>query len=598
LTDIILLDQETTNQIAAGEVIERPSSVVKELVENSIDALASKIEIEITGGGLKSIRVADNGAGMSRENAFLSLRRHATSKIKGPEDLYNISTLGFRGEALPSIASVSRLTLRTRPKDNLEGTEIIVKGGEVLKDARKGCPAGTDILVEDLFFNTPARRKFLKSEGIEVGKISDIINRLALSYPNISFSLKREGRQLLNTWGRGDMLEVISLVYGRNKARFFIPVKEEKEDCVIKGFIGSPSIYRSGRKHQTFFVNGRYVTSSLLTRALEDAFSTLLSRNCYPVAVLQLQVNPHLLDVNVHPTKIEVKFSQEDYIYQKVYEGVREALRKENLIPEVSFRNKEEEKSQVFEQKSFYHKGTSTTGDTGEDSREYVKEEVVSALKGMAKEDFGEDEIEPLEAPEDRDQESFKKEVNVHILGNFLGTYILAQRDRELLIIDQHAAHERIIYEELKEQVISGLQHQEIIPMFLEVPSGSGIIIEENLSFWGKMGFVIEKFGTNSYVLRSVPLFLKNFYSQSLIEDIIDSFPQRGDLEKAREEVLKTMACKASYKANYRISREEAEALVEKLFESKIPFTCPHGRPTMISLEESQLEKNFKRGVS
>ncbi|RQD77975.1 MAG: hypothetical protein D5R97_01150, partial [Candidatus Syntrophonatronum acetioxidans] len=376
-----------------------------------------------------------------------------------------------------------------------------------------------------------------------------------------------------------------------------------------------PSVYRSSRKQQSFFINGRYITSSLLSRALEEAFSTLLSRNCHPVAVLQLQVKPYLMDVNVHPTKIEVKFSQEDFIYQKVYEEVRNALSKHNLIPDVFFKKKEEKKGQVFEQKSFYgdcndykdkkyykdeeeKQDIPIPLDTGKDSRDCKQEEELEPARDILKEELKERDMESPAETEDKDKETFEEEANFQVLGNFLGTYILAQRDRELLIIDQHAAHERIVYEELKEQVRKGLQYQEIIPVFLELPSGSEAIIEENLSFWEKMGFSIEKFGNNSYVLRSVPLYLRDFYSQSLIEDIIDSFPQKADLEKAQEEVLKTMACKASYKANNRISREEGEALIEKLFKCNIPFTCPHGRPTMISLEENQLEKNFKRGVS
>lgn len=584
MSDIILLDQETSDQIAAGEVIERPASVVKELVENSIDAQASKIDIEVKGGGMKGIRVVDNGRGMSKENALLSLRRHATSKIKEPADLNNINTLGFRGEALPSIASISRLTLKTRTEESLEGTELVVEGGVIEKNISTGCPPGTDIQVEALFFNTPARRKFMKSSGVEMSKISDIINRLALSYPHISFSLKKEKSQLLKTWGRGDLLEVISLVYGQNKARFFVPVKGGQEDCLIKGYVGSPTLYRSSRKHQSFFVNGRYVKSTLLSRALEEAYSTLLSRNCYPLGVLQIWINPQLIDVNVHPTKIEVKFSQEDYIYQRVLVEVREALKKQNLVPEVTFRKREREGGQVFEQRSLYE------GPWNTETKGYREERREEESLPFQEESF----------PRGKEEEysSQRKGGGISVLGNFLGTYILAQRDRELLIVDQHAAHERIMYEELKKQVDNGVQYQEIIPLFLEVPSGSEVVIHENRTFWEKLGFSLEKFGGNCFLLRSVPLSLRNIYSPSLIEDIIDSFPQKTDLEQAQEEVIKTMACKASYKANHKITREEGEELLRNLFNCKIPYTCPHGRPTMISLEENQLEKNFKRSIS
>ncbi len=621
MTDVILLDQETANQIAAGEVIERPASVIKEMVENSIDASANIIEIKVTKGGLSSIVVVDNGTGMSQENALMSLRRHATSKISGPEDLKKISTLGFRGEALPSIASVSRLRMRTRCPKNLEGIELKVEGGEIKDCTQIGCPTGTDILVEDLFYNTPVRRKFLKSTATEISRLSDIINRFALSYPHISFSLVSEGRQLLKTWGRGNLLEVISLVYGREKARSFIPVNYEVEGYSLRGFTGKPNISRSNRLQQSFFVNGRLVKSPIIIRALEEAYYTLLSRNSYPAAVLYLTVDPRVIDVNVHPTKIEVRFSEEKKVYQAVYDSIKKALKAHNLIPEVFINREKQEKDQVLEQSSLYqdfihikpepdNKGVDEQGQQPEeksrecaDSHNHQQAQIQPQSQAQSQATQLQPEVrEIVEIPKDSTVSSERKaelhHYHVKILNQFLGTYILIQKERDLLIIDQHAAHERIVYEELKGQIDKGVKYQDVIPISLEMPSGTEAVIEENRFFWEKLGLKIEYFGNNTFILRSVPLFLKEIYDLKMIEDIIDSYPGEDTaLDQARENVLITMACKAAYKANQKLDRAEMEALVKLLFNSSNPYTCPHGRPTMITLTDAQLEKNFKRRV-
>ncbi len=640
MSDVILLNQETANQIAAGEVIERPASVIKEIVENSIDASASIIEVQVTRGGLGSIGVMDNGIGMSRDNALMSLRRHATSKISGPEDLNKISTLGFRGEALPSIASVSRLRMKTRTLHNLEGVQLKVEGGEIKECTRTGCPVGTDILIKDLFYNTPARRKFLKSTATEINRLSDIINRFALSYPHISFSLVSEGRQLLKTWGRGDLLEVISLIYGKEKARSFIPVDHEIEGYYLWGFTGKPNISRSNRRQQSFFVNGRLVKSPVITRALEDAYYTLLSKNNYPAAVLYLTVDPRLIDVNVHPAKIEVRFSEEKKVYQVVYDSVKKALKAQNLIPEIFIIDRERQQDQQIEQvleQSTIYQDLKNINPESESESEYelspkhnqhqeqapaqeelkTQSQASNTFQSQA-ERTAQNQVQPSEITEkkpkekyndhdnDHDKESFskrerKEDLSCHqikVLGQFLGTYVLIQREGDLLIVDQHAAHERVVYEDLKDQVDQGLQCQEVIPISLEMPSGTEASIEENSSFWGNMGLIIEYFGNNTYILRSVPLLLKDIYNLKMIEDIIESFPgDEAALDQAREKVLITMACKAAYKANRKLDRTEMEALIQYLLNSNNPYTCPHGRPTMITLTEAQLEKNFRRRV-
>ncbi|MDO9573400.1 MAG: DNA mismatch repair endonuclease MutL, partial [Candidatus Contubernalis sp.] len=360
MSGIIILDPETVNQIAAGEVIERPASVIKELVENSIDASAEKIDIEVKGGGLSSIRIVDNGTGMSRQDALLALERHATSKIKRAEDLQRIQTLGFRGEALSSIAAVSRLRLRTRLEGELSATEMTVVGGEVSGVYEKGCPVGTEVLVDELFFNTPARRKFLKKPSLETARISDLVNRMAMSYPTISFSLTIDERQVLKTRGSGDLLEIIAQVYGREKARQFILVNFKQDSWKVNGFTGKPSLCRSNRSQQSFFINNRYIKSIVISRALEEAYGTLLLKNYYPSAVLFITVEPENVDVNVHPGKAQVRFADEKEIHRLIFQSIKESLKKHTLIPEVSMSKNIKEKNN-YQQVSFFSEGVNTT---------------------------------------------------------------------------------------------------------------------------------------------------------------------------------------------------------------------------------------------
>lgn len=665
MAEVVLLDQETANRIAAGEVIERPYSVVKELIENSIDAQADLLEIEVKGGGLDFIRVVDNGTGMSQKNALTALCRHATSKIRGAGDLKLVKTLGFRGEALPSIASVSHLRLRTRRAGDLAGTEMMAEGGNIVKCLQKGCPKGTEVLVRNLFYNTPARRKFLKSTASEVSKISDIVNRLALSFPGISFSLVCEGRHLLKTWGRGSLLEVISMVYGRDKVRHYIPVVYNNGSYAVSGYIAKPILSRSNRSYQSFFINGRFIRSSLLSRSLEDAYGTLLSRNTYPMAVLNLEVEPQKIDINVHPAKIEVRFAEEKVLYQVINDSVRAALKKQNLVPEYQGTGNINRKK-LFKQSSFYSDVSSKAGDilpdsagrrdedvisdgvlreekrtggtqfisTAEEGGESVLKEESGAAQGQVRPSeetaAGAAQIEKTGVLTDENYAVGEKDGHIYveqaeqnysadrqkretsnfiaesawsikntvfkILNQFLGTYILIQRGRDLLLIDQHAAHERVIYDRLKEEVTQSIISQEIIPQILELTSGTEMLAEENRHFWEELGFKIEPFGNNSYILRSVPLVMKDIYSLDLLEDIIHSYPgQATNLEVARDDVLKVIACKAAFKANQKLPAEEMEMLVKQLFETKEPYTCPHGRPTMIVITESDLEKNFKR---
>ncbi|UNC91897.1 DNA mismatch repair endonuclease MutL [Candidatus Contubernalis alkaliaceticus] len=623
MAGIIILDPETVNQIAAGEVIERPASVIKELVENSIDASAEKIDIEVKEGGLSFIRIVDNGTGMSRQDTLLALERHATSKIKRAEDLQRIQTLGFRGEALSSIAAVSRMRLRTRLEGELSATEIKVVGGEVSGLSEKGCPVGTEVQVEDLFFNTPARRKFLKKPSLETGRITDLVNRMALSYPTISFSLAIDGRQVLKTRGSGDLLEIIAQVYGREKARQFIPVDFTQNSLKINGYTGKPSLCRSNRGQQTFFINNRYIKSIVISRALEEAYGTLLLKNFYPSAVLFITVEPDKVDVNVHPGKAEVRFADEKEIHSLIFESIKDSLKKHTLIPEVSLSKKTKEKN--YKQVSFFLEGVNTTNQESsckpyhkvsmiEDMDKIPSEKRITNTANTCNHESAHEQIRSQnhDSSVTRDEKAVLlfegRKVDNHeiigeqliqeikVLGQFLGTYILVQREQDLLLVDQHAAHERILYEKLKGQFQREIRVQEVIPRVLELEAGTETMSEEIRDFCRELNFEVDIFGSGSLVLRGVPNFIKDIYSLSFVEDLISSFLSGGNnQEKAKEESIIMMACKAACKANMKMTIEGMKALVEDLFKTELPYTCPHGRPTMIVLTQDELEKNFKR---
>ncbi len=647
MSQIIILDPETINQIAAGEVIERPVSVVKELVENSIDASAEKIDIEITGGGLESIKITDDGIGMSGQDSRMAVLPHATSKIKSLEDLQQVETLGFRGEALSSIAAVSRLRIRTCRKGDLSGTEMCTRGGEITGIYEIGFSAGTEVLVEDLFFNTPARRKFLKKPALETRRITELVNRMVMSYPGISFSLKVEGRQVLKTRGSGSLMEIISQVYGREKTRFFIPVDYKQEDRPWKvwGYTAKPYFSRSNRSFQNLFVNNRLVKSGVISRALEEAYGTLLPRNSYPAVVLFISLEPESVDVNVHPGKAEVRFADEKEIHRLIFEAINKALKNHNLIPEFNRPVKSREK--IFEQASIYPQGEKKSqgncrdfhhqdqqrGDLHQRNKNveveknidlrideaagspYLKidgspknaaEMTASVETPQGDADVGipskEHEL-PVRADNQHQLKDDVEEIedNLKIFGQFSGTYILAQRNQDLLLIDQHAAHERIIYEKLKEQFYGETIVQEIIPTVLELPAGTALMMEDILDFCRKLNFQVETFGSDSLVLRGVPHCIKDIYHVKLVEELISSFlnqenlNQEKNLRVARDESIIMMACKAACKANYKMTPEAMDALLVDLLKTEVPYTCPHGRPTMIVLTRGELEKNFKR---
>jgi DNA mismatch repair protein MutL len=567
--NIILLDENTANQIAAGEVVERPASVVKELVENSLDAGATRIDVEVSRGGLELIRVYDDGCGLAPEDVPLALRRHATSKISSAADISSVLTLGFRGEALPSIAAVSRLRLATRQAFDLAGTLAVAEGGRLVSVSEYGCPAGTEVRVEELFYNTPARLKFIKSEGAETAGIADTLQRLALSRPDVSFALTANGRLKLSTAGNGRLQDVVYQVYGRQNARLLLPVNRRGPLLSLSGYISHPSLARANRSMQSFFINNRYVRSPLLSDALQTAYQALLPRRSFPVAVLFVDIDTAEVDVNVHPAKREVRFSRERDVYRSVLAGVRQAL--DSLSPacepavapfarELPGRIAE---PAVNEALAFYTDNNPLPG---------------AALPEPACQPAPARGLPPLE-----------------ILGRAAGGFILAQcAGGDLYIVDQHAAHERILYEMMVEEA-GKLPIQEIVPQIFELDEISAQALEKSLSFLARAGLTFETFGNNSFILRTVPLFFRDCPDKAEIQELLAAAAEDREAPALFEEAVKMMSCQAAVKADHPLSREEMSRLLGNLREARLPFTCPHGRPTVMMIRAPEMARFFRR---
>jgi DNA mismatch repair protein MutL len=593
---ISLLDEGTANKIAAGEVVERPAAVVKELVENAIDAGATKIDVHIQSGGLESIRVSDDGCGMSPEDVPLSLYRHATSKIKTAEDLFSVRSMGFRGEALPSIAAVSRFRLMSRQANVMAGTEIIVHGGKTVSSGEVGCPVGTEVRVDDLFFNTPARLKFLKTQGSESAKVTDTVQRLALAWPEISFSLTVNGKTQLTTAGNHNLEDAAAQVLGRQNMRQMFPLAWQGELLSLRGFLARPSLSRANRNLQYFFVNRRPVKSPLLSDALQTAYQTLLPRNRFPAAIVFIELDPHEVDVNVHPAKREVRFSQERDIYRHILAGVRDALRGASLIPEVSNPTGSAVR-ETAANLSFY--------DYSPNFNAPARHSVVPVPQppwAQTPEDAPNTHT-PADKPAAPMQESAQREQEpsgfprLRPIGQYLATYILAQSESgELYIVDQHAAHERILYESLKKDVSGGgLPVQEVLPQKFELDAQTAVTLESSLKVFAQFGLNFESFGNNTFILRTVPLFFRQCLNQDDLVALIDHAQDRVNTTSLFEKTLVMMACKAAVKANHTMDIAEMARLLENLAQSVQPHTCPHGRPTVLVFNEQALARNFRR---
>ncbi|WP_017437000.1 DNA mismatch repair endonuclease MutL [Saccharococcus caldoxylosilyticus] len=608
------LDDQLSNKIAAGEVVERPASVVKELVENAIDANSTAIEIELEEAGLVKIRVIDNGDGMEEDDCLVAFERHATSKIKDEHDLFRIRTLGFRGEALPSIASVSEVEMKTSTGNGL-GTKVVLKGGELVKHERTASRKGTEITVSNLFFNTPARLKYMKTIHTELGHVTDVVNRLAMAHPNISFRLRHHGKQLLYTSGNGDVRHVLAAIYGMDVAKKMIPIEAESLDFTIKGYISLPEVTRASRNYISAIVNGRYVRNIPLMKAIEAGYHTLLPIGRYPIVLLSIAMDPVLVDVNVHPAKLEVRFSKEAELNELVTEAVRQAFRTRTLIPTMSISRQEAAKPKAEQAAwTFEHvvkepsvpdlvqmaKPQPTTS---------WQEEKEESTRMLPEEDEREQTNEydgSMEAEEHEEQAGGNGQEHkndrippLYPIGQMHGTYILAQNEQGLYIIDQHAAQERIKYEYFREKVgeVTNEVQELLVPLTLQYPADEYVWIDAHREELAKCGVFLEPFGHHTFIVRSHPTWFPKGQETEIIEEMIQQVldMKKVDIRQLREKAAILMSCKQSIKANQHLRDDEIFALLEALRKTTDPFTCPHGRPIIIHFSTYELEKMFKR---
>lgn len=586
MSKIKIMDEILANKIAAGEVVERCASVVKELVENSIDANSSEIKIELKEAGTSLIKVTDNGIGMDKEDAILSFNRHATSKIKDESDLYNINTLGFRGEALASIASVSNVLLKTSQGEI--GTLVNIKGGKIIKVENTEARKGTIFEITELFYNTPARLKHLKSLYTELASITDYVNKIALSHPEIRFTLINNGNIILKTDGSNNLLKTISSIYGMDVARKMLEINSEDDDYIINGFISLPEVNRSGRNHIITLVNGRVVRNQELNKIINDSYHSYKPDNRYPIVVINIELDPSLVDVNIHPTKMDIKFSKLEELLDLVKKTIINKLNKQTLIP-------------VIEQPI-------------NDFSESIIEEKVIEIKKEQEALIPTKEVLPkIEKPKYEEitlnfdneikEEEQKYEERLPLLypvGLVHGTYIVCQNEIGMYLIDQHAAKERVNYELFLDKLTNPIKDKIplLLPMTIELSNNEYIILKENFEFLNNMGFDIEEFGINSVIIKSHPVWLTKGFEDLQIRKIIEAVIHKEkdfDLAKFNDHLSATLACKASIKANTNLSINEMEELINDLRKCNNPFNCPHGRPTIITFTKYELEKMFKR---
>jgi DNA mismatch repair protein MutL len=602
MAKIKLMDELLANKIAAGEVVERCSSVVKELVENAIDAESTEIKIELKEAGTRSIKVIDDGVGMDKEDAVLAFNRHATSKLKTEYDLFHINTLGFRGEALASIASVSKVTLKTS-YDNI-GTTVKIEGGKLISVESSDARQGTIIEVEDLFYNTPARLKHMKSFYTELASTSEYVNKIALSYPNIKFVLINNGITLLNTDGTGSLLKTIKAVFGMDVARHMLEIKGEEEDYKVEGYMTYPEIHKSSRNGIVTLVNGRVVRNAELNRTINDAYHYYKPDNRYPVVVLNIEVDPSLIDVNIHPTKMDIKFSKMDTLLNLVDKLIKTQLHTLNHTPIIEA--KEIVASKPFvEQQRFTFDGE-TKVEEKNTPYENIEEEVLKIdnfyevkeeEKHTSSELFKEPIIKETVKEEQKVNPAFKK---IYPIGLALGTYIVCHNEEGITLIDQHAAKERCNYEKFKKEMGNMTKNsiRPLIPFTFEFPNNEFIILKEHFDVLENIGYEIEEFGISSVIIKRHPIWLPKGEEKESIYKMLEAiitFENNFSVEKYNEKVATMLSCKKAIKANENISAQEMEKLIYDLSCCENPFHCPHGRPTMINLKVSEIEKLFKR---
>lgn len=647
---IQVLDQETINKIAAGEVIERPSSVVKELVENAIDAGATAVTIEIKDGGISFIRITDNGIGISKDDIPMAFLRHSTSKIKSIEDLMNVSSLGFRGEALSSIAAVSQVELITKTADDFTGSRYVIEGGNEISLEEVGAPDGTTFIVRNLFYNTPVRRKFLKTAATEAGYVNALIEHLSLSHPDISFRFINNNQNKLHTSGNMNLKDIIYGVYGRDITSNLMEISGKTQDVEITGFIGKPVICRGNRGYENYYINGRYIKSSIITKAIEEAYKGYIMPHNYPFTAIHFKINPSIMDVNVHPTKMELRFSKNEFVYRFVLETVKECLANRELTARVKLPDpvkqqqftkspeniKQTEKSYVQEntdskpyqaprieppRESFYNSTESsvkqktvnenqTTGFI-KNITDYTKMPPtrlpepfeIKRSDEMIKEDKKIYEAEKKQEAEqlsmfDTPLMSEKAKADYRIIGQLFETYWLIEYEDKFYMMDQHAAHEKILYERFMNHLkVKDMDTQMIMPpVIIELNMQQEDAYKRNKQAFSRLGFEIEEFGGNAYKVNGLPAGLPNINLKQMLIDMIDGLTDDNstDLDIITERVA-TMSCKAAVKGNNKLSFEEAKELIEELMQAENPYNCPHGRPTLIVMSKYEVERKFKR---
>ncbi|AOZ91139.1 DNA mismatch repair endonuclease MutL [Paenibacillus crassostreae] len=615
MAKIHVLDEHIANQIAAGEVVERPASVVKELVENAIDAGSTKVEVVIEEGGLQSIRVSDNGSGIEPDDCEAAFYRHATSKIQHGRDLFNITSLGFRGEALASIAAVSKVTLTTSSNDDGLGRKLIIEGGKLITNEDTAASRGTSFIVRELFYNTPARLKYMKTIQTELGHISDYIYRIALSHPNIGIILRHNENTLLQTIGNGDLLQVVAAIYGTQAAKAMIPIQAEDLDFSMQGFVSLPEWTRSNRNGISTIVNGRYIRSNGLNHALLRAYHTLLPINRYPLVILSLTMHPSIVDVNVHPAKLEVRFSKESELYPFVEQAIHAVLRQEVLIPQPVKHPIGNNTSSFIQEQFRFTKDQPTPNDglsSQSNSQRNWNDNIPPVRENREQNYRVRDELGYR--PTDSKQTPFNPEIyarpeggsseippfpELTLIGQHHGTYLIAQNEDGLYLIDQHAAHERINYEFYYEQFgrPDDASQELLLPITIEFTPSESEKLKQKLNWFEQVGVYIEHFGGQTFRVRSLPYWFPKGEEQEIIEEMAEWVLSERmiDLAKLREKSSVLCSCKASIKANQRLTELESDTLIERLAACKQPYTCPHGRPIVISFSTYDLEKLFKR---
>ncbi len=639
MPNITVLDQNTINKIAAGEVIERPASVVKELLENAIDAKSTAVTVEIKEGGTSFIRVTDNGCGIPKEEVPLAFLRHSTSKIKSVEDLFTISSLGFRGEALASIAAVSQVELITKTSVGLTGTRFQIEGGEERSLEEIGAPEGTTFIARNLFYNTPARKKFLKTPSTEGAHVAELVEKLALSHPEVSIRFIQNNQNKLHTSGNHNLKDIVYTVFGREIASNLLEVTVNKPQVSIHGYIGKPVIARGNRNYENYFINGRYIKSSIISRAIEEAYRPFMMQHKYPFTMLHFTIDSEMLDVNVHPTKMELRFRDGEMVYHMVYQAVSSALAHKELIPEVELEKKEEGKQpfsvkkhepspEPFERRRLMAMEQQSAIEEKKDTDIAFPKRLTPPQPSFVKErdDLSENWIKPQapvlerlpEAPS-KDEVSKKekgpgqldlfdgkllepKARSMHkLIGQLFDTYWLVEFNEQLFIIDQHAAHEKVLYE----KTMGTLKTMECIsqmvspPIILTLNQNEEVLLKHHLKYFTDMGFEIEPFGGREYAVRGVPANLFSIAKKDLLIEMIDGLSEDGSSHNPDiiYERVASLSCKAAVKGGNRLSAAEANELIDQLLSLENPYACPHGRPTIISMSKYELEKKFKRIV-